>query len=70
MTRYIVTDLTRFSNLDTVCTAVINTETGECLRPMPYLASKVVEKLNKGLSLSVRGNDMLMTLGLWHGKNK
>ena len=46
MARYIVTDLTRFSNPDTVCTAVIDTETGGCLRPMPYLKSQKVKELN------------------------
>lgn len=33
----IVTDLTRFSTNENVCTAVIDVNTGECLRPRPYL---------------------------------
>lgn len=46
MGKYIVTDLTRFSALDKVCTAVIDVATGNCLRPMPYLGSENVKKLN------------------------
>lgn len=46
MVRYVVTDLTRFSNQEIVCTAVVNAESGECLRPMPYLQSSRVEELN------------------------
>lgn len=46
MGKYIVTDLTRFSTRENVCTAVIDLATGECLRPMPYLKGDVVEKLN------------------------
>jgi hypothetical protein len=42
----IVTDLTRFSNQDIVCTAGIDTTTGECIRPMPYLKSGICKKLN------------------------
>lgn len=34
--RVIVSDLTRFANKDIVCTAVIDLDTGECLRPLPY----------------------------------
>lgn len=46
MSKYIVTDLTRFSNSEIVCTAVIDTDTRQCLRPMPYLRSEDVQKLN------------------------
>jgi hypothetical protein len=42
----IVTDLTRFSNQEIVCTAGIDTTTGECIRPMPYLKSSQCEKHN------------------------
>lgn len=46
MGQYIVTDLTRFKKDDIVCTAVIDMETGACLRPMPYLESEMVKKFN------------------------
>ena len=47
MGRYIVIDLTRFKEgNDDVCTAVIDMETGECLRPMPYLKGVRVRELN------------------------
>jgi hypothetical protein len=44
MGKYIVTDLTRFANKDIVCTAMIDLESGECMRPMPYLAYDVMKK--------------------------
>ena len=37
MNRIIITDLTRFSNREILCTAGIDTDTGQCIRPMPYL---------------------------------
>lgn len=37
MREVIITDLTRFSTDEYVCTAVIDVNTGECFRPMPYL---------------------------------
>ena len=46
MGKYIVTDLTRFTNRERVCVAVIDMETGRCLRPKPYFKSEGVEKLN------------------------
>ncbi len=46
MAKYMVTDLTRFSKSDKVCTAVIDVETGVCLRPMPYFKSDNVKELN------------------------
>lgn len=45
MREVIVTDLTRFSNEENVCTAVIDVKTGECLRPMPYLKSARCKEL-------------------------
>ena len=33
----IITDLTRFNNPDLVCTAGVDRNSGECIRPMPYL---------------------------------
>ena len=42
----IITDLTRFGGGNpNVCTAGIDYNTGECIRPLPYLASAVCEKL-------------------------
>lgn len=46
MRKIIVTDLTRFNKPDTVCTAGIDVDTGECLRPMPYLSSASCAELN------------------------
>ncbi|MGP0566702.1 MULTISPECIES: dual OB domain-containing protein [unclassified Nitrospina] len=56
MGKYIVTDLTRFSNPDMVCTAVIDMDTGDCLRPMPYFESSTVEKLNMHPGAILEGN--------------
>lgn len=46
MRKVIITDLTRFSTPEKVCTAAIDVKTGECLRPMPYFKSEMVAKLN------------------------
>jgi len=40
----IITDLTRFNNLEKVCIAGINQETGECVRPQPYIKLSKCEK--------------------------
>lgn len=45
MREVIITDLTRFSTDENVCTAAIDVQTGECLRPMPYLRSANCEEL-------------------------
>jgi len=42
----IVTDLTRFHNPKIVCTAGIDENSGECIRPMPYLALSECQRLN------------------------
>lgn len=46
MRKVIITDLTRFSKNEKVCTAAIDVDTGECFRPMPYLKSKRCAELN------------------------
>ena len=46
MSEYIITDLTRFNKHDEFCIAVIDRETGQCLRPMPYLKSAKIKELN------------------------
>lgn len=46
MRRVIVTDLTRFGTPDKLCTAVVDVNTGECFRPMPYLSSARCAELN------------------------
>lgn len=46
MRTIIVTDLTRFSNKQIVCTAGIDLATNQCIRPMPYLNSTDCKKLN------------------------
>ncbi len=42
----IVTDLTRFNKPEIVCTAGIDEDSGECIRPMPYLALSECQRLN------------------------
>lgn len=39
MTRIVMTEITRFANKDIVCSAGIDTESGRCYRPIPYLNS-------------------------------
>lgn len=46
MSRIIITDLTRFSNREILCTAGIDTDTGQCVRPMPYLRVDRCKELN------------------------
>lgn len=45
MRRIIITDLTRFQNDDIVCTAGTDLQSGDCLRPMPYLKTKYCVEL-------------------------
>jgi hypothetical protein len=42
----IITDLTRFRNPEIVCIAGIDEDSGECIRPMPYLALSKCQRLN------------------------
>lgn len=44
--KIIVTDLSRFSNPDIVCIAGIDTESGKCIRPLPYLPISECRRLN------------------------
>ncbi len=46
MRKIIITDLTRFSNKDILCTAGIDVDTYECIRPMPYLHTNRCRELN------------------------
>lgn len=46
MREVIITDLTRFSTDEKVCTAAIDIHTGECVRPMPYLKGARCAELN------------------------
>jgi len=46
MRKIIVTDLTRFSNVDIVCIAGIDIVNGDCIRPMPYLKASLCKELN------------------------
>ncbi len=56
MGKYIVTDLTRFKNPTVVCIAVIDMNTWQCLRPMPYLNSASVQTLNIHPGAILNGN--------------
>lgn len=42
----IVTDLTRFQNPAIVCLAGVDRESGQCIRPTPYLETETVRRLN------------------------
>ncbi len=46
MRRIIITDITRFKNQEIVCVAGIDTESGVCIRPMPYFSFKRCKELN------------------------
>lgn len=47
MRRYIITDLTKFSNWKIVCVGLIDMDSRECLRPYgPYPSSKWVDEVN------------------------
>ncbi len=52
----IITDLTRFANPDILCTAGVNPETNECVRPLPYLATSECRRLNILPGATIRGN--------------
>lgn len=56
MREVIITDLTRFSTDENVCTAVIDINTGECLRPMPYLKSERCRELGIHPGAILKGN--------------
>ncbi|ALU42187.1 dual OB domain-containing protein [Pseudoalteromonas rubra] len=56
MREVIITDLTRFSSDENVCTAVIDINTGECLRPMPYLKSSRCQELGIHPGAILKGN--------------
>ena len=56
MREVIITDLTRFSTDENVCTAVIDVNTGECLRPMPYLKSAKCQELGIHPGGILKGN--------------
>lgn len=60
MRTVIITDLTRFSNKEKVCTAAIDVKTGECLRPMPYLTSKNCEELDLQPGAIIQGEFTLI----------
>ena len=52
----VITDLTRFSNPDIVCIAGINKETGECIRPLPYIQLSECKRLNILAGNLIKGN--------------
>ncbi len=46
MKKIIITDLTRFANRDILCTAGVDTDTGSCIRLIPYLETGMCRNLN------------------------
>jgi hypothetical protein len=46
MQKIIITDVTRFSNPQIVCTAGVDLTTGQCIRPMPYLNASFCKSLS------------------------
>lgn len=56
MKRVIVTDLTRFGTPEKLCTAVVDAQTGECFRPMPYLSSAKCAEFNMHPGAILEGN--------------
>jgi len=56
MRKVIVTDLTRFNYEEEVCTAVVDLDSGECLRPRPYLKTAKCAKLNMHPGAILEGN--------------
>ncbi len=61
MRKIIVTDLTRFSNREIVCTAGIDINNGECIRPMPYLNVSRCKELNLLPGAILSGNFNVQT---------
>lgn len=51
----IITDLTRFRNAGLVCTAGIDLQTGQCIRPMPYIDDATRARLNLQPGSILRG---------------
>ena len=51
----VITDLTRFKNTEIVCIAGIDLQTGQCIRPMPYIKSLNAKKLNLQPGSILRG---------------
>ena len=52
----IITDLTRFKNQNINCIAGIDIETGECIRPKPYLTKEKIQELGLKIGSRVVGN--------------
>lgn len=56
MKKIIVTDLTRFANPNICCLAGIDMETGECIRPLPYLEKNSIISCDIKPGTILRGN--------------
>lgn len=56
MRKIIITDLTRFSNKEILCSAGIDVDTHECIRPMPYLKTSRCRELNMLPGAILTGN--------------
>ncbi|OBU38802.1 dual OB domain-containing protein [Photobacterium damselae] len=55
MKEYIITDLTRFSHNNTVCIALVDPETGDFVRPQPYIANENCKKLHLQPGAKIQG---------------
>lgn len=56
MRKLIITDLTRFSNKEILCSAGIDVNTHECIRPMPYLQTSRCRELKMLPGAILTGN--------------
>lgn len=65
----IVTDLTRFSNRETVCTAGIDIDTFQCIRPMPYLKTQRCRELRLLPGAILKGEFSATTTELPHSED-
>jgi hypothetical protein len=61
MKRVIVTDLTRFGTPEKLCTAVVDPQTGQCFRPMPYLSSEQCAEFNMHPGAILEGDINIIT---------
>lgn len=55
MPTIVVTDLTHFTTPNSVCLAGIDVNSGECLRPLPYLSPEACANIRPGVRVELNG---------------